>query len=98
MTHSMTIEALGSACYSSLAIPAYHISCDGKEDREAPGYFDEVEFNMLASDADAWSVMGYRRHIIGVALGDIVLTRDEAFETLRWQSLEQLETVMEDEA
>jgi len=53
---------------------------------------------MMPSDPDAWSVIGYRRHIIGVAIGDSVLTRDEAFETLRWQSLEHLETVMEDEA
>lgn len=43
-------------------------------------------------------MIGYRRHIIGVALGDLVMTRDEAFDALRWQSLEQLETVMEDEA
>ena len=94
----MTIEALGSNCYSSLAIPACDISNDQHDDREALVFFEHDEVDMMPSDPDAWSVTGYRRHIIGVAIGDGVLTRDEAFETLRWQSLEQLETVMEDEA
>ena len=98
MTQSMTIEALGSNCYSSLAIPACDISNDRNDDREALVFFEHDEVEMMPSDPDAWSVTGYRRHIIGVAIGDIVLTRDEAFETLRWQSLEHLETVMEDEA
>ena len=98
MKHSMTIEALGSNCYSSLAIPACDISNDRHDDREALVFFEHDEVEMMPSDPDTWSVIGYRRHIIGVAIGDSVLTRDEAFETLRWQSLEQLETVMEDEA
>jgi len=98
MTHSMTIEALGSNCYSSLSIPACDISDDQTDSREALVFFEHDEVEMMPSDPDAWSVIGYRRHIIGVAIGDIVLTRDEAFETLRWQSLEHLETVMEDEA
>ena len=98
MNYSMIIEALGSNCYSSLAIPACDISNDRHDDREALVFFEHDEVEMMPSDPDAWSVTGYRRHIIGVAIGDSVLTRDEAFETLRWQSLAQLETVMEDEA
>lgn len=98
MTQSMTIEALGSACHSSLAIPACDISSDSNDDREALVFFEHDEVEMMPADPAAWSVIGYRRHIIGVAIGDSVLTRDEAFETLRWQSLEHLETVMEDEA
>ena len=98
MTQSMTVTALGSACYSSLAIPACDISNDRHDDREALVFFEHDEVDMMPADPAAWSVTGYRRHIIGVAIGDSVLTRDEAFETLRWQSLEQLETVMEDEA
>ena len=94
----MTIEALGSNCYSSLAIPACDISNDWHDDREALVFFEHDEVEMMPADPAAWSVTGYRRHIIGVVIGDSVLTRDEAFETLRWQSLEQLETVMEDEA
>ena len=98
MTQSMTVTALGSACYSSLAIPACDISDDQTDDREALVFFEHDEVEMMPSDPDAWSVTGYRRHIIGVAIGDSVLTRDEAFDALRWQSLEYLETVMEDEA
>ncbi len=94
----MTIEALGSNCYSSLAIPACDISSDSNDDRDVLVFFEHDEVEMMPADPAAWSVIGYRRHIIGVALGDLVMTRDEAFETLRWQSLEQLETVMEDEA
>jgi len=94
MKHSMTIEALGSNCYSSLAIPACDISDDQTDSREALVFFEHDEVEMMPSDPDAWSVTGYRRHIIGVAIGDIVLTRDEAFETLRWQSLEHLECVI----
>lgn len=98
MTHPMTVAALGAACYSSLAIPACDISNDRNDDREALVFFEHDEVEMMPADPAAWSTVGYRRHIIGVAIGDSVLTRDEAFETLRWQSLEQLETVMEDEA
>ncbi len=98
MTQSMTIEALGSACYSSIAIPACDISDDQTDSREALVFFEHDEVEMMPADPAAWSVIGYRRHIIGVALGDLVMTRDEAFDALRWQSLEQLETVMEDDA
>ena len=94
----MTIEALGSNCYSSLAIPACDISNDQHDDREALVFFEHDEVEMMPADPAAWSVTGYRRHIIGVAIGDSVLTRDDAFETLHWQSLEHLETVMEYEA
>ena len=94
MTQSMTVTALGSACHSSLAIPACDISDDQTDSREALVFFEHDEVEMMPSDPDAWYVTGYRRHIIGVAIGDIVLTRDEAFETLRWQSLEQLECVI----
>ena len=83
MKHSMTIEALGSNCYSSLAIPACDISNDRHDDREALVFFEHDEVEMMPADPAAWSVIGYRRHIIGVALGDLVMTRDEAFETLR---------------
>ena len=98
MTQSMTVTALGSACYSSLAIPACDISNDRNDDREALVFFEHDEVEMMPADPAAWSVIGYRRHIIGVALGDLVMTRDEAFDALRWPSLEQLETVMEDDA
>ena len=98
MTQSMTLQSLGARCHSSLAIPACDISNDRHDDREALVFFEHDEVEMMPADPAAWSVTGYRRHIIGVAIGDSVLTRDEAFETLRWQSLEQLETVMEDEA
>ena len=98
MTQSMTIEALGPACYSSIAITACDISNDWHDDREALVFFEHDEVEMMPADPAAWSVTGYRRHIIGVVIGDSVLTRDEAFETLRWQSLEHLETVMEYEA
>ena len=90
----MTIEALGSNCYSSLAIPACDISNDSNDDREALVFFEHDEVEMMPADPAAWSVIGCRRHIIGVALGDLVMTRDEAFDALRWQSLEQLECVI----
>ena len=43
MNHSMTIEALGSNCYSSLAIPACDISNDRYDDREALVFFEHDE-------------------------------------------------------
>ena len=43
MTQSMTIEALGSACYSSIAIPACDISDDQTDSREALVFFEHDE-------------------------------------------------------